>query len=156
MELENVNLKNAVLASNLSPKLNHLKWVTPFSYSKKPQEELNFLKKVIKYLKEDSREKIVITNYQFFSLLLNEDLNILNRWYFGSHTHPLENHKYFDYYRDFVNKNLEKNNIKVIYFISTGNELSFEKFKVYFSEKCFKNNYVIKKKFSIHEIRNCN
>ena len=157
MDLENVNLKESIPASELSPKLKNLKWITPFSYSKNPKEELNFLKTVIENLKEDNRKKIVITHYQFFSLLLNEDLNILNRWYLDHHTHPTINHKYFDYYKDFVNKNLKKNNVKVVYLISfTENEMIFDKIKVYFKEICFKNNVLVEKKFTFHEIKSCN
>jgi len=157
MDLENVNLEKAVSASILSPKFKNLKWITPFSYSKNPKEELDFLKEVVERLKEDSRKKSIITHYQFFSLLLNEDLNILNRWYLDQHSHPAENHKYFEYYKDFVNKQLVKNNIEVIYLISyTENEMMFDKIKVYFKEKCFKSNPIIKNKFSYHEIINCN
>ena len=36
------------------------------------------------------------------------------------------------------------------------NEMIFDKIKVYFAEKCFKNNIIIKNKFSYHEIKNCN
>ena len=157
MDLENVNLERAVSASILSPKFKNLKWITPFSYSKNPKEELDFLKEVVERLKEDSRKKSIITHYQFFSLLLNEDLNILNRWYLDHHSHPTENHKYFEYYKDFVNKQLVKNNIEVIYLISsTEKEMMFDKIKVYFKEKCFKSNPIIKNKFSYHEIINCN
>ena len=66
-------------------------------------------------------------------------------------------HKYFEYYKDFVNKQLVKNNIEVIYLISsTEKEMMFDKIKVYFKEKCFKSNPIIKNKFSYHEIINCN
>ena len=156
MDLENVNLEKAIFASQLSPKLKNLKWITPLSYSENPQEELDFLKTVINHLKEDTRKKIVITHYQFLSLILSEDLNILNRWYLDHHSHPTPDHKYFAYYKDFVNKQLTKNNIEVIYLISsTKNEMAFDKVKVYFTEKCFQNKEVIEGKFSFHEIKNC-
>jgi len=156
MDLENVNLEKAIFASQLSPKLQNLKWITPFSYSENPQEELDFLRTVINRLKEDNRKKIVITHYQFLSLILSEDLNILNRWYLDHHSHPTPDHKYFAYYKDFVNKQLTKNNIEVIYLISsTKNEMAFDKVKVYFTEKCFQNKEVIEGKFSFHEIKNC-
>ena len=156
MDLENVNLEKAIFASQLSPKLKNLKWITPLSYSENPQEELDFLKIVMNRLKEDTRKKMVITHYQFLSLILSEDLNILNRWYLDHHSHPTPDHKYFEYYKDFVNKQLTKNNIEVIYLISfTKNEMKFDKVKVYFTEKCFEDNEVIERKFSFHEIKNC-
>ena len=156
MDLENVNLERAQPALALSPKLKNLKWITPFEYSKNPNEELFFLKKVIDLLKKDKREKIVITHYQFFSLVLDEDLNILNRWYLDQNTHPTENHKYFNYYKDFVNKNLKKNNIEVIYLVSFAEQEMFDRIiKVYFAEKCFRNNFLVKDKLSYHEIKDC-
>jgi len=156
MDLEKVNLEKAIPASELSSKLKNLKWITPLEYSDNPQEELLFLKQVIDVLKKDKREKAVITHYQFFSLVLDEDLNILNRWYLDHNTHPTKNHKYFDYYKDFVNKNLEKNNVKVIYLVSfTEKEIIFDDIKVYFTEKCFDSNFLIENKFSYHEIKNC-
>ena len=98
----------------------------------------------------------MITHYQFLSLILGEDLNILNRWYMDHHSHPTPGHKYFKYYEDFVNKQLTKNNIEVIYLISfTKNEMMFDKVKVYFTQKCFENSEVIEGKFSFHEIKNC-
>ena len=121
-----------------------------------PQEELDFLKKVIKHLKQDTREKTVITHYQFFSVVLNQDLNILNRWYLDHNTHPTENHKYFDYYQKLVNKNLKKNNVEIIYLVSfVENEMIFDKIKIYFPELCFENNTIIKNKFSSHKIKDC-
>lgn len=156
MDLENVNLERALSASVLSSKLKNLKWITPFDYAENPNEELLFLKEVIELLKKDRREKIVITHYQFFSLVLDEDLNILNRWYLNHNTHPTANHKYFNYYKDFVNKNLEKNQIEVIYLVSSNEkEIEFDRIKIYFPEKCFKNNFLVKNKLSFHEIKDC-
>jgi len=156
LDLEKINLEKALPASEISPKLKHLKWITPFEYSENPKEELLFLKNVVDLLKKDKRKKIIITHYQFFSLVLNEDLNILNRWYLDHNTHPTINHKYFDYYKDFVNKNLEKNNIEVIYLVSfTEKEIMFDNIKVYFNEKCFNDIFLIENKLSYHEIKNC-
>jgi len=157
MDLENINLEKALPASMLSPKFKNLKWITPFAYSKNPKKELDFLNIVIKQLKADKRKKVIITHYQFFSLILNEDLNILNRWYLGHHTHPTENHKYFDYYKDFVNKQFKKNNIEVVYLISfIDNEMNFNNIKIYLTDSCFKDGEIVKNKFSYHEIKNCN
>ena len=97
---------------------------------------------------------MLITHYQFFSLILNENLNILNRWYlWDNNTHPTENHKYFSFYKKMVNKNLSENKIKVIYLL--GSEIQFEKIKNYFTDTCFKSTKVVEDKFSYHEIINC-
>ena len=60
------------------------------------------------------------------------------------------------YYKDFVNKNLDKNNIEVIYLVSfTEKEIMFDNIKVYFNEKCFNDIFLIENKLSYHEIKNC-
>ena len=157
MDLEKVNLEKAVPASELSYKLKNLKWITPLDYSENPKEELRFLKEVINLLKNDKRKKTIITHYQFFSLILDEDLNILNRWYLDHNTHPTKGHKYFNYYKNFVNKNLTRNDVEVIYLVSfTEKEMTFDNIKIYFTEKCFKNNFLIENKLSYHEIIKCN
>lgn len=156
MDLQSVDLSLAVPANELSPKLKYLKWITPFSYSQNPREELKFLNKVYMHLKEDRRNKLIITHYHFLSLLLKEDINLLNRWYLRHHTHPQVGNKYFKYYINLVNKNLKKNNIEVVYLISsTENEMKFEDFKAYFTSKCFENNNVIENRFYFYEIKDC-
>jgi hypothetical protein len=107
-------------------------------------------------LKSDSRKKILITHYQFFSLLLEEDLNILNRWYlWDNNTHPTENHKYFENYKKLVNNNLKNNRIEVIYLLGPNKEILFSDIKNYFENSCFKHKIVIENKFSYHEIIDC-
>jgi len=157
MDLEKVNLEKALPASELNYKLNNLQWITPLDYSENPKDELIFLNEVIDVLKKDRRKKTIITHYQFFSLILDEDLNILNRWYLDHNTHPTKNHKYFNYYKNFVNKNLNNNKVEVIYLVSfTEKEMTFDNIKVYFTDKCFENNFLIENKLSYHEIIKCN
>ena len=60
----------------------------------------------------------MLTHYQFISTVINEDLNIMNRWYLWENdTHPTETHKYFPFYKKFINENIEKNKIQVIYLL---------------------------------------
>ena len=102
------------------------------------KEELLFLKNSINYLKQDKRKKTLITHYHFISTILDEDLNILNRWYlFGNDTHPTETHKYFPFYKNMINKNIEDNQVQVIYLLSQQDEILFDNIKNYFTEKCF-------------------
>ena len=80
-DLENVDKKQSIKAEVIDNKLKYLNWVSPVFES--PQEEVDLIKTAISVISNDSRKKIVITHYQFLSLVLDEDLNILNRWYFG-------------------------------------------------------------------------
>ena len=151
LDLEELDKKKAIDAKVINEKFKNLKWISKYS---EPEEEINLIKKAIETIRTDGREKMLITHYQFFSLILNENLNILNRWYlWDNNTHPTENHKYFSFYKKMVNKNLSENKIKVIYLL--GSEIQFEKIKNYFTDTCFKSTKVVEDKFSYHEIINC-
>ena len=156
MDLQHVNLAKALDASLIDQKLNKLKWVTPY-YPKNPTKEIELLKSAIQILKNEKRKKMVITHYQFFSLILEQDLNIPNRWsLYHPNIYPIKNNKYVKYYKDFFNKNLTSNEIEVIYIIkSKPNEnIKIEQFKILLDDICFKTE-VINELLSIHEIQSC-
>jgi len=153
-DLEKVNKSLALNAELISKNLKNLKWITP--HYKNPKEEIDVIKKALDVLENDKRSKSLITHYQFFSTILDQDLNIFNRWYlWDNNTHPTENHKYFNFYKNMVNENIEKNNIKVIYLLGSEKEILFVNVKNYFTDKCFKSTTLVKDKFSMHEIINC-
>ena len=100
---------------------------------------------------------MVITHYQFLSSILEQDLNMPNRWSFHHHNiYPIKNHKYFNYYKEFFNKNLKSNKIEVIYIVKSHPEegIRIEHFKIYLDNICFKSKK-ISEILSAHEIENC-
>ena len=133
MDLQNVNLDKAVNANLIDKKFRNLKWITPF-FPGSPNEEISLLKEAIEIIKNDTRKKMVITPYQFISVILEEDLNIPNRWYFYNASHPAHGHKYFKFYKDHFNNNLKSNNIQVIYTIG---DPKIEDFEMYMDNICF-------------------
>ena len=153
-DLEYIDKDLAVSAKNIHKNLNSLKWITRFD---KPKNEVEFLRKAINIIDEDEREKTLITHYQFISTVLDKNLNIINRWYlWDNNTHPTENHKYFDIYKSLVNRNINSNNIKVIYLLGQGNEdITFNNIKNYFTDLCFESKTLVEKRFSVHEIKKC-
>ena len=51
----------------------------------------------------------------------------MNRWYLWDiNTHPTENHKYFEFYKNMINENHTKNKIQVIYLLGQDNEILFK------------------------------
>ena len=151
LDLEKVDKKKAIDAITIDEKLKNLKWISKYY---EPIEEINLVKKAIKTIGSDNREKILITHYQFFSTVLDNNINLLNRWYlWDNNTHPTENHKYFIFYKKMISENLSKNKIKVIYLL--GEEIQFEKVKDYFTDTCFRSTKVIENKLSYHEITKC-
>jgi len=152
-DLENVDKSKAIQANSINENFKNLKWISKFE---QPKNELKVIKEALKVIDGDNREKTVITHYQFISTFLDKPLNILNRWYlWDNNTHPTENHKYFEFYKSLVDKNIKKNKIKVVYLLGQKNEISFKNVKNYFTDTCFKSKTIVPDKFSMHEIVKC-
>ena len=67
-------------------------------------------------LENDNRKKMLLTNYSFFSALLNKKLSSPMRWYIENGiSHPKTNNKYFKDFQDFFIKKIKENKIEVIY-----------------------------------------
>ena len=98
MDLQNVNFDEAVSANLIDQKFQDLKWINPL-FPGDPMDEVNLIKETINKIKIDKRRKMILTPYQFFSVILEEDLNIPNRWYLNNASHPFVGHKYFDFYK---------------------------------------------------------
>lgn len=159
MDLQNVNLNNAVKAEILNNKFNKLQWITPYHYKENPKEELRLLKEAVSIISnENVNNFILITHYQFFSILTEKKINILNRWYFpNNNTHPTNsNNSYYSYYNHKINKLINKKKIKKIYLAkSYPREFWFINFEDLLEGYCFKK---IKHNDILHSINinNCN
>jgi len=152
-DLENIDKRQAIKAHNINKNFKNLKWI---SKSDDPKNELSVIKKAIEVIDNDSREKTLITHYQFMSTILDKPLNILNRWYlWDNNTHPTENHKYFEFYKSLINKNIKENKIKIIYLLGQENEIKLENVKNYFTDTCFESKTFIPNRFSSHKLVNC-
>ena len=115
MDLQHVDLSLAAKADLIDSKLKNLKWITP-SFPQNPKKEIDLIRQTIDVLKKDKRNKMMITEYQFFSIILEENLNIPNRWYtHDNNSYPLENHKYYKFYKKHFTNLVEKNDIEVVY-----------------------------------------
>ena len=153
LDLESVKKDNAISASEIHVNLKNLKWLSRYD---NPEKELKVLKQALKIVDKDDRNLTLITHYNFMSTVLNKNFFLLNRWYlWDNNTHPTENHKYFDFYKSLVNKNIKSNNVEVIYLLGQKNEIIFDEIKNYFTDVCFKSKTLVENKFSIHEIVSC-
>ena len=152
-DLENIDKSQAILAKSINKNFKNLRWISKLD---EPKNELKVIEEAFRIIDSDNREKTLITHYQFMSTFSNKSLNILNRWYlWDNNTHPTENHKYFEVYKSLINKNINKNKIKVIYLLGQENEINFKNVKNYFTDMCFESKTIIPNRFSSHEIVNC-
>jgi hypothetical protein len=153
LDLENVDKNNAINVNKINENFNNLKWISKYA---DPKNELMVIQKALEVINRDEREKTLITHYQFIATILDKPSYILNRWYlWDNNTHPTENHKYFEFYKLLVNKNIKKNNIKVIYLLGQKNMIKFDNVKNYFTDTCFESKTLIQDKFSSHKIIKC-
>jgi len=117
LSLDKSLLKNTVDAKLLDEKFNGLKWVT-LSYHDNPKEEIDKLKDALKIMKNDNRNKTIITDYQFISVILSTyDYSPSKVWHNGA-TYPESDNKYFKSFKRFFIKKLNENNINVIYIVN--------------------------------------
>ena len=145
MDLRNVDFNNAIDGSEIDNQLGEIKWITAF-YPDNPMEEIKNIKFAIKVLKKDSNKKMLVTDYQFISVFLNEYDYSVTRFWYDFHGYPSIDNKYFDYWKNFVIENISKNNIKSIYVLKPlhGEEKPLENIfgdcltKKYFSKTFYK------------------
>ena len=114
MDLRGVNLENSIDGGLIHPKLSKIKWITMF-YPENPLEEVTSIKLALKILREDKEKKMLITDYQFISVFLDEYDYSPTRFWYDYHGYPNEKNELFDYWSDFVLKKIDKNNINKIY-----------------------------------------
>ena len=133
MDLNEINLNKAIDAKILDKKLNKLKWITRL-YPDNPKKEISELKKAIKIIKNDDRKKIIVTDYQFISVILEVYDFSPNRFWHKGVGYPNKGDKYFNLYKKFFTEKLKKNKIKILYSV-----------KPLYFENNFLNNIVSKK-----------
>ena len=152
-EMDNVNFKLTEDAKKIDKKLLGLNWITP-KYKNKPEEEIYLINQTLLILKKDLRKKMVITNYPFLSIVLEQKLYSPSRVYTGDGTtHPLRGSKYVTNYKKLMDNLILKNNISVIYVIDTYYEnTNFHYVDLY--QDCSKE-IVLLKHLKSYELKNC-
>ena len=135
-ELNYINFNHALNGNKLDKKFEGLKWITPKSTSKdKNLEELNDILNLKRALTDDKRNKMLISNYSFFSILLKENLHAPNRWYpLDGSAFPIKKSDYYNYYKLFFINIIKRNKIEVIYM---SNEINLKTLNYYLDKKCF-------------------
>ena len=150
-EFRNANFDLSVDAKIIDKKFAGLQWITP-EFQKSPNIEVILLNKVKLHLTNDKRNKMLLTNYSFFSTILNQKVVSPNRWFNSCDcTYPLKNNKYSYKYKNFLINLIKKNNIEVIYLIKPLEESEIYQ---YLDKSCFKKN-IINEHLNSYELNNC-
>jgi hypothetical protein len=134
-DLKQVNFNLSLKANVIDVKLNGLKWITPENFKNNPAEEMNLLKETKNYLLSDKKNFMLLTNYSFFSSILEKKTYSTTRWHTGDGTdYPRDKNHYFDSYKNLFIKSINKNNIENIYIIHPVNTSEVYR---YINESCF-------------------
>ena len=150
-ELNYVEFKLSSDAQKIDKKLLGLKWITP-EYKKKSSEEIILINEIKKHLSKDNRNKMLWTNYSFFSSILNEKLFSPSRWHiFDGTDYPQKGNKYFMSYKNLLIKIIKNNDIDVIYTIYP---VEGSLIYTYLDKNCF-TEIKISKILNSYEINSC-
>tara|TARA_Y100000031_G_C8250721_1_gene400442 strand:+ start:3591 stop:5195 length:1605 start_codon:yes stop_codon:yes gene_type:complete len=154
MELQGVDFEKSIKASQLDKRFGNLKWITA-KFGDNPQEEINLLIQSKDLISKENYPKMVITHYQFFSLIINDDLNIPNRWYFPNNTFPASRkNKFYDNYKEFLKEKIKNKKIKTLFIVMQTPESWANIYSDYFINGC--KNYEFLNKITIKiDITNC-
>ena len=89
-------------------------------YPDDPQKEISNLKEAIKIIKDDSSKKMIVTDYQFISVILGINDNSASKNWWRHHIYPSGPEKpYFETWKNFLIQKIKKIEIKTIYTLST-------------------------------------
>ena len=150
-ELNYSNFELASKGGTIDKKFKGLNWITP-EYNNNPDEEINLINEIKTYFINDTRNKMVMTNYSFFSAILEKNFFSTTRWHiFDGTDYPQKNSKFFMSYKHLFINSIKDNNVKVIYTIYPVQNSSIYD---YVDENCFIEKKITKLLVS-YELKSC-
>ena len=154
-ELNTVKFSQAVDSKYLSKKFLGLRWITPNSKNNyEISLEIKLLKNIEKILRSDKSRKIVLTNYSFYSVLVDENISGYSRWYPGDNSaFPIKGNRYFNDFRDLIVKIFKTKEIKTVYILPDVKENNLLD---YIDYRCFKRNEIDFKIIKYEINKKCN
>jgi len=116
-DLRKASMGEAVDAQILDSKLRGLKWISCLQPNN-PKKEISQLLEVIDIIKNDRRNKSIITDYQFISVILSlYDFSPSHVWFINHVVHQKKESKYFKKYKQLFVNQLKENKIEIAYLI---------------------------------------
>ena len=113
-ELEKIDLSKAVDAKLIDKKLKGLKWIT-FHNPNDPQKEINNLIQIKNIFEKEKTKKMLITEYQIISPILDIYDNSPNQWHHPSVSFPLKGNQYYKIYQNYFISKIKERKIETIY-----------------------------------------
>lgn len=120
-ELKFTKISNAIDAKAIDLKLDGLKWISP--YFKNPKKEIEIINNFIAILRNDNEKKMIITQYNFISSILEKKLYSPSRTY-DAISFPKKKSKYFENYKLHLVNLVKKNKIEKIYIFEPNSKIN--------------------------------
>lgn len=115
MELIDANFDKAIDAKIIDEKFKGLQWIT-YKYKDTPKKELNLLAESKNAIEKSNFNYILITDYQFFPVLLNLKSISPAKWY-DAMSIPDKDNIYHAQFKKYFKQSLKKQKIKYVYLI---------------------------------------
>jgi hypothetical protein len=129
-----------------------LKWLTPFKYYEKSNEEVSLLRQTKDFINLNKNNVIFITDYLFFSSITNQNIASPIKWY-DDVIIPKKKNYYYNYYKIFFIDKILKNKITQIYTIGAYDYSYFSDFVK--DKNCIKKQQ-INTILNVYDITTCN
>ena len=111
----NIDINNAIDAEILDEKFKGLQWITN-RFMDNPSKELKLLVESKNVMKKSEFDYVIITDYQFFPMLLNLKQISPVKWY-DAMSVPNKENIYHIQFKNYFKTNLSKQKIEYIYLI---------------------------------------
>ena len=150
MELAEVNINKSINGERIEKSLSGLRWITHL-YPDNPDNEVNLLAESLNIIKSDKKNKIIITDYLFFSALTENAFSSPNKWH-DIRSVPSQKNEFYEHYKDFFFSKIKKNKIERIYFVGHYKEIFLT--NLVNDQKCIKREE-INEFLSSYELKGC-
>ena len=118
MELTDANFNNSLDAKIIDDKLEGLQWITN-EYIENPKYELTQLIKSKSFIENSKFNYILITDYQFFPIILNSKTISPVKWY-DAMSVPSKKNLYYNEFKSFFIKKLKNQKINYVFLLGKG------------------------------------
>ena len=151
-DLSKVNISSAIDAKILHNKLSGLKWIT-YLYSENPNKEILYLKEAIEIIDKNKKNKAIITDYQFISVILSTYDNSPSQVWFPYHVNPNKDSKYYKIHKEYFLSKMKENKVEVVYVVKPlwgGNDI----FQINLNKNCYEINKITEI-LDVYILKNC-
>ena len=153
-ELQNVNFTKSVDANLIDKKLKGLNWITSID-PKNPLLEVNRIKTSLKSIKKINSKYMIITNYSFYSSVLNQNTNSPSRWFIpNGGAYPVDKkNPFFREYKNILTDIIRRKKIESIIIIKP---IDVTEITRYLNPDCLNENKLDEITLELKIKKNCN